>query len=119
MLVMTIALAGVAYTYISGTFTARISKQIALLDATCKASTAYYVTVKNLDSFNNISSSEIVIRIDDVTVTTLTWDNNQLGANGGISTATITNPAGGAASSVHRVRVFGPAGTPEQLPAYC
>lgn len=118
MLVMTIALAGIAYSYISGTFTARASKQIAAIDASCKASTAYYVTVRNLDSFTNVSTSEIALRVDDGPVTTVTWDTTTLVANGGIATATITNPAGGAASSAHRVRIIGPANS-EQLPAYC
>lgn len=118
MLVMTIGLAGVAYTYISNTIVTTAARQIDLIDATCKAGTAYYVTVRNLDGSITIPTSGILVRVDDSPVVTIAWDTGTLAASGGVGTATVTNPAGGTAGTAHRVKVIGPSNA-EQVPAYC
>jgi flagellin-like protein len=116
MLLITIALAGMAYVYISGVFTGRTSKTIAVIDAGCIAGTSYYVTVRNLDTTNTIAATtDLIVRVDNVQVTTITWNPATIAANGGTSTGTITNPAGETAGTIHKIKVVGPANTEEKL----
>jgi len=119
MLIITIALASVAYVYITGIFTARAAKTISLIDTTCKANVAYYITVRNLDATRNITAAdEIIVRVDDVPIVTISWNPPSIAPNGGVSVGTITNPAGGAEGTTHRVKVIGPSNV-EQGVAYC
>ncbi len=119
MLVITVALAISAYGYITGLFTSTTSRTIDLADASCTAGSSYFVTVRNTDQFNNISTTELIVRVDDQPITTIVWNPISISANRGVSTGTITNPAGGAAGTAHRIRVIGPTGRPVTLPVNC
>lgn len=119
MLVITVALAITAYGYITGLFTSTTSGLIDIADVSCTAGSSYFVTVRNTDQFNNISTVELLVRVDDTPVTTITWNPTIIPANRGVTVGTITDPAGGAAGSVHRIRVIGPAGRPVTLPVSC
>lgn len=119
MLVITVALAITAYGYITGLFTTQTSQNIDLADASCIAGSSYFLTVRNLDQFNNISTSNLIVRVNDAPVTTITWNPTTIQANRGVSTGTITNPAGGASGTAHRIKVIGPSGRPVQLSVSC
>lgn len=119
MLVITVALAITAYGYITGLFTSQTSKTIEIADAACTAGVSYFVTVRNTDQFNNISTAELTVRVDDQPITTITWNPTSIQANGGVTTGTVTNPAGGTAGTAHRVKVLGPSGRPAQIPVTC
>lgn len=119
MLVITVALAITAYGYITGLFTSTTSKTVNLVDAACNAGSSYFVTVRDTDQFNNISTTELIVRVDDQPINTIVWNPVQVSANNGVSTGTITSPAGGAAGSAHRIKVIGPSGRPEQLVVTC
>lgn len=122
MLVITVALAITAYSYIQGLFTTTTSKAIDIADSGCIADSSLFVTVRNLDQFNNISTSEIIVRVDDLPVAPV-WNPADVGANRGTSSATID--CGGAdeptcaIGSVHRIRVAGPSGRAIQEAVSC
>lgn len=120
MLIITIALAGVAYAYISGIFQTKATKLINVVDSSCSANTGFFITVKNLDSFNEIDTSEIIVRVNDTTVTSdnISWDPETISANSGTSIATIKCPVCASAGTAHRIRVIGPSNT-EQSTAFC
>lgn len=118
MLMITIALAGTAYMYIRGIFTGSVAKAISIIDATCEAGSAYRITVKNLDSSLSITANtELTVMVDNKPVTTVSWNPTTIPA-GGISMATVTNPAGGTAGTAHTIKVIGPSNSDEE-PAYC
>ena len=94
MLMITIALAGMAYMYISGVFTARTAVVLAITDAECN-STHYTVWVRN---DGTTTSGTITIDVEGNTAT-------MSGLSAGTSNnAAVTRPAGDAAG-YHTVRV--------------
>ncbi len=118
MLMITIALAGTAYMYITGVFTGKTAKTITIIDATCRAGTSYMVTVKNLDTKLTIAAgTELNVLVDSAPVTTVTWNPTTIAVSG-TSVATITNPVGGSAGTAHVIKVIGPANFEEE-PSYC
>lgn len=121
MLVITVALAITAYGYISGLFTQQTSELIELADATCNTATGqYFAVVRNLDQFKNVSTTEIIISVNDTILpsTVLAWNPTSIGPNGGTSVLTISSQ-GPSAGKVARIKVTGPAGRPQVLAAYC
>lgn len=119
MLVITVALAITAYGYITGLFTSQTTRNIEVLQPTCSAGVSYTVDVRNLDPLNNITTNTILIRVDGQTAAGVAWNVVQIGSNGGLATATITNPAGGAIGTAHKIRVLGPAGQPQDSAVSC
>ncbi|MEM5879168.1 MAG: hypothetical protein QXU74_01610 [Candidatus Aenigmatarchaeota archaeon] len=118
MLMITIGLAGMAYMYIRGVFTGITSKTITIVDVGCVPGTSYYVVVKNLDSSLTITpSTDLIVRVDNAVATTITWNPTSI-TPGGISSGTITNPAGGAAGTAHKIKVTGPSNSDEKS-VYC
>jgi len=115
MLLVTIALAGMAAIYIFGIFGGTTSKTISIIDRGCVAGSSYYVTVKNLDTTNNITAdTDLIVRVDNIQVTTITWSPTTISALG-TSTGTITNPAGGTAGTSHKIKVTGPSNYEEEI----
>ena len=120
MLVITIGLAGVAYTYISGSIQTSSARQIDAIDGSCIAGVlnGYSITIRNLDAFNSVATSTLVVRIDDTT-TPGTWNPVTVAANGGVSVWTHNNGLpSGAAGTAHRIKVLGPANA-DTVPAFC
>lgn len=120
MLIITIALAGVAYAYISGIFESKATRIINVVDASCRANTGFFLTVKNLDAFNAIDTNDIIVRVNDTTVTSgnIIWEPTNISANSGTSTATISCPVCASAGTAHGIRVIGPSNA-EQATAFC
>ena len=108
LLVMTIGLASLAYTYFRGAILSTASRIIEVTGGSCDAdaATGYYVIVKNMDPVNDISGSDISVFVDG-TPATVTWSNDPIPADGGISRGDIS-VKGGAAGSSHTIRVVGP-----------
>ena len=75
LLLITIALAGSAYVYVSGMLTGKTAKTISVLDASCTGSTIT-VVVSN-DGTTNITTSEIKFFVGNAEDTTVTWNPNQ------------------------------------------
>jgi len=119
MLMITIALAGMAYMYLTGMFTSRTGKTIDITDAGCRAGQAtngYYVSIKNLDTTTPIViATDLTARIDGNVVTIATCTGN-IPAGGTVNCD--LSIAGGAAGSFHRIRIIGPANAAEE-PANC
>ena len=106
MLIITIALAGFAYTYLSGVLTAQTAKTVELIGAVdCITGTSHILTVKNLGTSAITAASEISVTVDG-SAATCTWSSATLSSGGGISTCT-TGAAGVSAGS-HRIRITGP-----------
>lgn len=118
MLLITIALSGLAYMYISGVFTAKTAKTIDIIDAGCRtgaASNGYYVTIKNLDTATPITiASDLTARVDGATATLV---NCATIPAAGIANCDLS-PAGGAAGTFHRIKIIGPANMAEE-PVTC
>ncbi|MEM5790898.1 MAG: archaellin/type IV pilin N-terminal domain-containing protein [Candidatus Aenigmatarchaeota archaeon] len=120
MLMITIALAGIAYIYISGVMTGTASKQIKVLDVTCTDSggtAVYYVSIRNLDPRLTITSGELTFFVDGVLM-----NPNQVSMNdippAGLQQATVSPGNAFSIGTAHRVKVVGPANSEEQ-PTYC
>jgi flagellin-like protein len=123
MLMIVIALAGMAYMYLIGMFTSRTGKTIDVTDAGCRAGAVapgYYVSIKNLDVTTPINTSvDLTVRIDGTLTAfsgTCAMSYLQIPAGGTVNCD--INIAGGAAGSFHKVRIIGPANTAEE-PANC
>lgn len=119
MLMIVIALAGMAYMYLIGMFTARTGKTIDITDAGCRAlaSDGYYVSIKNLDTATAITiSSDLTARVDG-NVAPLAGCSSSTIAAGTTVNCNIT-ATGGAAGTFHKVRIIGPANSAEE-PAPC
>ena len=102
MLVITIALAGSAYMFISGIFTARTGKAISIVDAYCVDGTAT-ITIRN-DGTQNIAAGEITFSsINEACDTDPTGPAITAG-----STATAT-ASGCQVGRTHVYRAVGPA----------
>lgn len=125
MLVITIALAGFAYTYISGTLTARTGVVINLLDATCgsggAAADSIQVTVLN-DGTTASGALTVTATAPDGTTTTGTCTTVSInpGTQGscpgsGIDRALLAANTAGS----YRIRITSPSGTPVTGTVFC
>ena len=109
LLVMTIGLASLAYTYFRGAILSTTSRLIEVTGGSCDADNGtygYYVIVKNMDPVNTISGSDIFVFVDG-TPATVTWSVDPIPADGGISRGDIS-VKGGKAGSSHTIKVVGP-----------
>lgn len=119
MLMITIALAGLAYTYMLGLFAARTTKTIDVTDAGCRAgqTLGYYVSIKNLDQTASITTaSDLTARVDG-TAAALTNCAPATIPAGGTANCDL-NIVGGTAGTFHKVRIIGPSNSAEE-PAVC
>lgn len=126
MLVITVALAITAYGFITNSIGGQITKLIDIVDITCDASiipvgTSFNITLKNTDPINPVTTSSILIRIDDVAylpqvwivpgtptpITTIAANNNY--GMAGIPCGSPSQPLCGVGSA-HSVKVLGPSG---------
>ncbi len=124
MLMITIALAGMAYVYISGVLTGTTGKTIKLLDVTCDLTAGnekIIFTVKNLDPKASITvSTDLTFFWDNSPLTGVTCSPDPIPANGGISQCTYNFPAGDvpSAGSPHTGKVVGPSNK-DETSTYC
>jgi len=132
MLVITVGLAITAYGFITNMFSQQTERQIEVADASCAPGAgSYYITIRNLDSFNNISLNEISFRLDEVPATptwlqystfngrnVITPDNTSLGSIPCSSTG-AQGQSNCVPGTTHRIRVIGPTGRANQLPVSC
>jgi flagellin-like protein len=119
MLMIVIALAGMAYMYLIGMFTARTSKTIDITDAGCypTQTPGYYVSIKNLDATTPISvTNDLTARVDGIAATIAGCSSTSIAASATVNCN--VSAVGGAAGSFHRVRIIGPANSAEE-PANC
>lgn len=93
------------------------SKYIELIDASCAAGSAYYVSVRSHDQTNEIDTSDIVLEVDAQVVSEVSWEPSMISA-GGLATATVSEFVG-EPGSAHRVKAIGPNGQPQQLVVLC
>jgi flagellin-like protein len=132
MLVITVGLAITAYGFITNMFSQQTERQIEVADASCApGSNNYYITVRNLDKFNNISLSDISFRLDEVPATPVwlqysTFQGKNIISFDNTSLASIPCSSAGAPGqpncvpgTAHRIRVIGPTGRANQLPVSC
>ena len=120
MLMITIALAGVAYIYISGVMKGTAEKQIKVVDVTCTNNTdtgkaQYIVSIRNLDPRLTITSTELIFFVDGKRISDVSMNNIP---PGGLVQATVNTTDDFSIGAGHRVKVVGPANSEEQ-PAYC
>jgi len=132
MLVITVGLAITAYGYIQNLFTTQTEKQIEVADASCAAGASnYYVTVRNLDSFANITLTELAFRVDEIPVSPtwlqydsflgkniVTFDNTSL-ASIPCSSTGVAGQVNCVPGTTHRLKVIGPTGKANQVPVSC
>jgi len=129
MLMIVIALAGMAYMYLIGMFTSRTAKTIDITDAGCIANggngSAFYVSIKNLDTSTPVPLNQLSVRIDGVLEAFNTTSNSAVCANAAsipisetVNCDILSGATSTAAGSFHRVRVVGPANSAEE-PANC
>ena len=122
MLMITIALAGVAYIYISGVMKGTAEKQIKVVDVTCTNNTdtgkaQYIVSIRNLDPRLTITSTELTFFVDGKLISSDAVSMNDI-PPGGYAQATVNTTDDFSIGAGHRVKVVGPANSEEQ-PAYC
>jgi len=120
MLMIVIALAGMAYMYLIGVFTTRTARTIDITDAGCKVGNAtwgYYVSIKNLDSTAVITvASDLSGRVDNALATVGQCTSPTIGA--GATVNCEFNVGAGASGSFHKVKIIGSANSAEE-PANC
>jgi flagellin-like protein len=117
MLVITIALAGMAYAIMQGWLVGHTAKVIEVIDAGCRAGAAspgYYVSIKNLDPSTPVAISELSARVDGTSYSLATCTGSI--AASGTANCDIA-VAGGAAGSIHKVRIIGPTNAVEKSAA--
>lgn len=120
MLVITVALAITAYSYINGLFTSQTTKNTELVDSGCNPGVAYFLTVRSLDNFNNISTSSFTVRVDNSPATVVWNDFNGLLTTGNQTSGTIVcSSPGCAAGTFHTIRFVGPSGQPASNKIAC
>lgn len=120
MLMITIALAGIAYIYISGVMTGTASKQIKVLDVTCtneSGKAKYYVSIRNLDPRLTITSGELTFFVDGALIDISKVNMTDI-PPAGLQQATVSTDDNFSIGTAHRVKVVGPANSEEQ-PTYC
>lgn len=122
LLVITLGLVGMAYTVMVGFIP---TKNIDVIEVTCSPGTAYWITVKNLDTKLSIGTGEITVRIDGSPVSCAAW--YELGKEAVGTTIASIGPQksgvckvtpGGPAGTYHRVKVVGPSNS-DEVEAYC
>lgn len=120
MLVITVALAITAYSYINGLFTSQTTKNTQFVDAGCNPSTSYFLTIRNLDNFNNISVNSFVVRVDNQPAN-VQWDsvNGFVTTNNQTSGTIACTAQTCATGSFHRIRFVGPTGEPVEKAVSC
>jgi len=109
LLVMTIGLASLAYTYFRGAILSTTSRLIEVTGGSCDADNGtygYYVIVKNMDPVNTISGSDISVFVDGTPVS-VSWSKDPIPADGGVSMGTISR-GGDTKGTSHTIRVVGP-----------
>jgi len=116
MLMITVAMVGVAYMYISGMLTGSISHSINLASATCNAGASSYVTVRNLDPNEDLFTTDLTVFLDGA-IATVGWSTNPIPAKG-TTMGTITNPLGPGIGTTTIIKVAGPSNSGE-LTVYC
>jgi len=119
MLMIVIALAGMAYMYLIGMFTSRTSKTIDITDAGCypTQTPGYYVSIKNLDATAPITvASDLTARVDGIAAGIVGCNSASIAASSTVNCN--VSIAGGAVGSFHKVRIIGPANSAEE-PASC
>ncbi|HKZ45651.1 MAG TPA: archaellin/type IV pilin N-terminal domain-containing protein [archaeon] len=123
MLVITVALAGVAYMYMSGALVNRAAKMISLVDASCGNTGVFYMTVKNMDPYTSVGTDEIIVRQDGTPLACAGWTLISGGActtipkNGG-SCICASAAGAGTSGTAYRIRVVGPVNA-EEREAFC
>jgi|GEM_PF-1614027 len=119
MLMITIALAGMAYVYLSGLVPGTMGKMITLTSATCSNTTGhYYIVVRNQDPRLTMSTDEITVFIDGIPVS-VNWEKGSIPPGGtvrGNITATTQYPAN--LGTMHKITVTGPSNS-EEKSAFC
>ena len=106
MLLITIALASFAYTYLSGVLTAQTAKTIELVGGIeCTTGTSHIITVRNIGT-TNIPTGEVAVTVDG-TSATCTWSGTGDLVSGGTA-RTCTTGVTGVTTGSHKVRVLGP-----------
>lgn len=117
MLIITISLAGLAYTYLTGTFSGLTGKGVELISANCVAgSTTYTLILKSLDQNAAIQSSEVTVLVNNQLANKVS--SPTLPAGGAPQTWTVTATSAPTAGSVNNVKIVGPSGE-SQKPAAC
>ncbi len=129
LLMITIALAGTAYIYMSGMLTGRTSKTISLLDASCSGGTSSIITIViSNDGTSSITetagSGDLKIFVDNID-DTVDFDENGVAAD---TTYTISshgtvalvsdNGGGFYISGVHTILLVSPSNAVRQV-VYC
>jgi len=121
MLMIVIALAGMAYMYMIGMFTTRTARTIDISDAGCVAGqlpSGYYITIKNLDTTTPITiATDLSARLDG-SVVTISGCSGTGTMNPGATANCNISAQGGTAGSFHQIRIIGPANSVTK-PANC
>ena len=123
MLMITIALAGMAYVYLSGLVPGTMGKMISVTSATCSNATGkYYVVIRNQDPRLSMDfSTELTIFIDGIPVppSDISWSPKTVGP-GETSTATINESSNYLTTpgTMHKITVTGPTNS-EEKSAFC
>jgi len=114
LLMITIALAGTAYLFVSGMLTGRTSKTISLLDASCNG-TAITIVISN-DGTTTVTDSELKVYIDNAHKSTeFSFQPSSIPPH---STAVATDATTGYSSGTHTVLVVSPSNSVRQT-VYC
>ena len=113
MLVITIALAGMAYVYISGFFTTQ-TQGIEVVDAYCVGNSVT-ITIKNIGT-RNITQNSITLRRISPTINTTNFPSTDLPPQ---NTITITDNCQGANPKTCIYRIIPPAGRPVEVSVPC
>jgi flagellin-like protein len=111
LLVMTIGLASLAYTYFRGAILSTTSKLIEVTGGSCDAeiTPGFYVVVKNMDPVNDIEASkELSVFIDGKIATNISWSPTETITHGGGVVRGEINERGGTEGTSHTIRVTGP-----------
>ncbi len=113
MLLITIALAGMAYMYISGVFGGR-TRNLSLMDAWCSG-TAVTAIIRN-DGVDTIRAAEqSFVNVSNTCSTPTTNQRNDITA-GNVTTYTFSGCSGG--PRYNKVRLIGP-GNSVEISVYC
>ncbi len=115
MLIITIALAGLAYTYISGVFSARTAVVFDIIEATCPAD---YITV-TVRNDGTSPSGQILVSATQPDGSSNGGSCNIASLNPGTSNSCDVNRPAAAAVGTYRIRVSASGATPASGNAYC
>lgn len=115
LLLITVALAGTAYMYISGMLTGKIAKVVSILDASCSGTDPFDITlVLSNDGTEDIVSDDMTILVNnDPTDFTYTPDLPLTPRKTTVANSTVTGISG-----ANTVLVVTPSGS-EKVTVYC